>query len=82
MNNIENITTLIRSELISAKRIYPEWPTDIIHQVAIMAEESGEAVRASLNHVYHGEDISELKKELIQTAAMCIRCLENMEGMK
>lgn len=66
----------IKQELKRAKQIYPEWPDDLIHQVSIMNEESGEAIRAALNHVYHGDDIEEVKKELIQTAAMCIRCIE------
>ena len=77
--NMGIIVMEIISELIDAKAKHPDWPTDLIHQIAIMSEESGEAVRAALNHVYHGEDISELRKELIQTAAMCIRCLEQME---
>ena len=58
---------------------YPDFPSDLIHCVAIMAEESGESVRAVLNHVYHGEDIELLRKELIQTGAMVIRCLEKLE---
>jgi hypothetical protein len=69
---INNIT----AELESAKDKYPDWPVDIIHQVSIMNEEAGESIRAALNHVYHNEPIEELEGELIQTAAMCIRCLE------
>ena len=68
----------IVAELRQAEAKYPEWPTDLIHQVAIMQEESGEAIRAALNHVYHGEPLQELRGELIQTAAMCLRCLKNM----
>ena len=68
------------AELRSAEAKYPAWPTDLIHQVAIMQEESGEAIRAALNHVYHGEPLQELRGELVQTAAMCLRCLKNLEG--
>lgn len=75
---MEKIITEILTELKKAKEKYPEWPTDKIHQVAIMAEEAGESVRAALNHIYHNESISEYRTELLQTAAMCIRCLENI----
>ena len=68
----------IVAELLRAEAKYPAWPADLIHQVAIMQEESGEAIRAALNHVYHGEPIEELRAELVQTAAMCLRCLKNM----
>jgi NTP pyrophosphatase (non-canonical NTP hydrolase) len=66
----------IRQELKRARELYPRWPADPIHQVAIMAEESGEAVQAALDIVYKGADAYQLREELIQTAAMCIRCLE------
>jgi NTP pyrophosphatase (non-canonical NTP hydrolase) len=68
----------IQQELNSAKLQHPYWPDDPIHAVAIMAEESGEAVRAVLNHVYEGRDLNDVKTELIQTAAMCLRCLESL----
>ena len=68
------------AELRRAEAKYPEWPADLIHQVAIMQEESGEAIRAALNHVYHGEPLADVRGELVQTAAMCLRCLKNLEG--
>lgn len=69
----------VLDELCRAETKYPDWPTDLIHQVAIMQEESGEAIRAALNHVYHGEPIEDVRAELVQTAAMCLRCLKNLE---
>lgn len=68
----------ILSELEKAEEKHPDFPKDIIHQVAIMIEESGEAMRAALQHVYEGGSKEELRLELKQTGAMCIRCLENI----
>ena len=68
----------VLSELRRAEAKYPVWPHDIIHAVAIVAEESGEAVRAALNHVYHGEPVETLRGELVQAAAMAIRVLKNL----
>ena len=65
-----------------AERLHPDWPDDLIHAVAIVAEESGEAVRAALNHIYHGGDVDEVRTELIQTAATCLRALEHIDGGK
>lgn len=74
----ESLFNIILAELRMAEAKYPAWPADLIHQVAIMQEESGEAIRAALNHVYHGEPIEDVRGELVQTAAMCLRCLKNM----
>jgi len=76
---IDNINTLILKELKSAIKKHPYWPSDIIHQVSIMNEEAGEAIRAALNCVYEDKTIEDIKNELIQTAAMCIRCLINIK---
>lgn len=69
-------------ELNSAVCRYPDetWPKDVIHMTAIMAEESGEAVQAANDVVYQGKSLEPLRRELAQTAAMCIRCLINLEG--
>lgn len=80
MTEIEAITEMLQ-ELERARLLHPLWPTDPIHQVAIMAEESGEAVRAALRMVYEGGSIENLRTELIQTGAMVMRCLVEMEGM-
>ena len=55
------------------------WPQDVIHMTAIMAEESGEAVQAANDVVHGGASLEPLRLELAQTAAMCIRCLVNLE---
>lgn len=79
-NREEALIIIILAELHRAETKYPDWPTDLIHQVAIMQEESGESIRAALNHAYHGEPLGNVRNELVQTAAMCLRCLKNLEG--
>lgn len=69
----------IVNELERAQKLHPDWPKDLIHQVAIQAEESGEALQAALNHVYHQDSINEVRKELIQAGAMVLRCLINLK---
>lgn len=58
---------------------HPYFPRDIIHMTAIMAEEAGEAIQAANNAVHEGESLEPVRQELAQTAAMCIRCLINLE---
>lgn len=67
----------ILAEVRRAELKYPEWPSDQVHASAIVAEESGELVRAVLNEVYHGEPKADSDKEAIQTAAVCVRFLKN-----
>jgi hypothetical protein len=75
---MNDIIEAILCELAIAEDIHPEFPKDIIHQVAIMAEESGEAVQAALQFVYEKGRLEDYRMELIQTAAMCLRCLKNL----
>jgi NTP pyrophosphatase (non-canonical NTP hydrolase) len=71
----------ILAELRRAEIKYPDWPTDQIHAAAIVAEESGELVRAVLNESYHGTSQADSDREAVQTAAMCIRFLVNRSGI-
>ena len=74
----QHVMTSISNEVIKAEIKHPDWPDDVIHQTAIMNEEAGEAIRAALQYVYEGGSLDDLRKELIQTAAMCVRCLKNL----
>lgn len=62
-------------ELVNAVSLHPSWPTDPVHAAAIVAEESGELVQASLQSVYepHKSGLDNARQEAIQTAAMAVR---------
>ena len=77
-SDIEEKYTLIDAELTKAKQKHPDYPDDMFRQVAIINEESGEATKAVLCYHYENGSIEDIKKELIQTAAMCMRMLENL----
>lgn len=77
MNKILN---KIKNELDRAKELHPDFPDSIVRMVAIMAEEAGEAIREANRIEDDGNgDVEALRIELIQTAAMCVRCLEGLE---
>lgn len=71
-------SNMILAEYRRAKDLHPLWPDDIIHAVAIMCEESGEAIRAAVQFSYESGNIEDVEKELIQCSAMCLRCLVNL----
>lgn len=71
-------------ELARAEQIHPVWPADVLHQVAILQEEVGEAQMAANDSVYGAEHLRKtkiygLRRELVQVGAMAIRCLINLE---
>ncbi len=68
---------LVMNELIAAKRAYPEWPTDLVYGAAVVAEEAGELVQATLNAHYKGTRRDLAKKEAEQTAVTAIRFIAN-----
>lgn len=65
-------------EVERAEKKHPEWPTDLVYMDQIINEEKGEATRAVLQHVMEGGELCEVRKELIETAAMCVRMLKNL----
>ena len=69
----------IATEYQSACEKHKEWPMDFIHAAAIVAEESGELVQASLQHRYEKGRFFDMHKEAIQTGAMAVRFLVNAQ---
>lgn len=80
----DRVVELIIAELKAAEKKHPGWPDDKIHAAAIMAEEAGEAVKASIDYEYAmTEDLEsvalkEFIKETAQTGAMAMRILMNL----
>jgi NTP pyrophosphatase (non-canonical NTP hydrolase) len=65
----------VANALRMAKEKHPEWPLDIVHCVAIINEEAGEATQAALDFAYKNKTLEGVNDEVVQTAAMCIRLL-------
>lgn len=74
--NRKEIMEALNDELTRARKKFHTWPTDPIHAAAIVAEESGELIRAALQWGYENKSMAACDKEAIQTLAMCIRFLE------
>lgn len=69
--------TLILAEVESARKKHPTWPAnDTLFAAAIVSEESGELMRAAVQHKGEGGSLDACDKEAIQTAAVAIRFLE------
>ena len=75
---IEIALAQIFSEVERAEKLHPAWPTNPIHQAAIVTEESGELLQASLNHNEHKGSKKAMITEAIHTAARVIRFLKNI----
>lgn len=75
---------MIFLELQLAEEKHPGWPNDKIHAVAILCEETGEAMQQAIDYEYKfteqsGKEIMfALKTELAQSGAMAIRALINL----
>lgn len=65
----------IDKELKRAEKKHPDFPKDMFKQLAIMNEEAGEVTKAVLHYHYEYGSLEDVREELIQTAAMCMRML-------
>ena len=81
MRNRKEVIQVVMRELERVEIQHPIWPNDPIHVVGIIEEEVGEAMREAINLIYFREsaDRDRLQKELVQTAAMAIRALINID---
>ncbi len=70
--------TPIEAELNRAKKLHPNYPDDDFIRVAIINEEAGEITKAVLHFYYENGTAADIRKELIQTAAMCMRMIETI----
>lgn len=77
----KDIIILLLEELKRAETKHPRWPKDIVHQSAIVAEESGELTQACLDLYYKKvsqKNIKHVIEEAVQVGAMAIRLLKNL----
>ena len=76
---LQKAMILINDELKKAVCKFPTFPTDPLHASAVVSEESGELVKASLHYVYEDGDLSQMEIEAIQTAVTAIRFLMHLD---
>ena len=75
----ETALALILAELDRAEQLHPVWPRNLIHAGMVVAEESGEMTKSILDHHEKKGSRQEIITEAVQTAAMAIRFLKNIE---
>lgn len=73
----EEVLSLVMTEIIRAEEKHPDWPADSVRAAAVVAEESGELVKAVLDHEEKNSSQYAIVTEAIQTAATAIRFLKN-----
>lgn len=82
-SKFDTIIDDIHEEYCRACKIHPVWPDNIVEALAIISEESGEAVKAGNNyHHNEGGTFEEIEMEVIHTLSTCIRFLINKERYK
>jgi NTP pyrophosphatase (non-canonical NTP hydrolase) len=79
MPRLAAIALSVFDEVKRAQDKHPAFPLDKIHAAAIVAEEAGELVQASIDHEYSEACPERLREEAIQTAAMAFRFLFHLE---
>lgn len=74
----KRIIAEVLKELMAAETKHPAWPKDLIHQAAIVCEESGELIQCALQIRYEKNSLDNLKKEALHTIATAFRLLKNL----
>jgi NTP pyrophosphatase (non-canonical NTP hydrolase) len=77
--NTTNAFAAFLLELDRAEKLHPNWPKDIVHQAAILAEEVGELIRSANRVRWEDADPLECQEEAVQVGAMCLRFLRALE---
>ena len=76
----EAVLKLISAEVRLAEIIHPTWPKELLLQTMIMLEEAGEVAKSSVeNSSGFIDDMENYIDEVVQTAAMCVRILKNLD---
>ncbi len=75
----QEIIDLVFDELKAAEKKHPGWPQDPVHAAAVLGEEVGELIQASIDFTYKVKDrpaaYRNMRTEAAQCAAMAIRFL-------
>ncbi|QQO90184.1 hypothetical protein pEaSNUABM5_00042 [Erwinia phage pEa_SNUABM_5] len=81
---IVRLNRMMVEELDRAEIKHPEWTSDAVHAAGILAEESGEAMQAAVDFNATGDrdNLVCLESETIQTGAMCLRLLLNLQEFR
>ena len=61
---IEEVISLVMTELNRAEEAHPDWPKDDVRAAAVVAEESGELVKAVLDHEEKNTSCTQLSLKL------------------
>jgi len=71
------------TELERARRLYPEWPADLVHAAAVVSEEVGEVTKGCNDLYWHQRGtVDDIRTEAIQAIAMLLRFLAETPRMK
>jgi NTP pyrophosphatase (non-canonical NTP hydrolase) len=78
---MDRIVNEVLHEVARATTKFPTWPSDPLHAAAIVQEECGELVKATLHACYepHKSTVADVREEAIQTAAMVLRFLISLD---
>ena len=88
MTDFSLVFAEISAEFSRAEALYPVWPGighrgDHVWAAAILAEEAGEVLKDALNWQAHERgSLADMRGEAIQTAAMAIRLLLNLDAVE